>query len=119
MSALVVSGTLTNSSTGESLQIASLNVTTAADFEQGATIAIGTSEETITVAGDITSPGYSFWLNLDENNYVQIGTATGAYSWTLRPGYFAILPLDAAVATIYLKANNASVNVRYKIYESA
>lgn len=122
MSALVVSGTITNTDTGESLSIAALNITTAADYEQGRTLNITTSEVSVTISTDITDPGYLMVLNLDNQNSVQFGTATTVYWATVLPGYFMLVPLDPSVTTLYFKAAATAANganVRFKLFNTA
>ena len=81
---------------------------------------IGTSEEEITLLSDITGgngPGYAYFENLDDTNYVEIGTATTVYWMKLDAESKAILPLNSTVTSVFLKANTAAVDVRIKIVE--
>lgn len=81
--------------------------------------AVGTSEETAgPTFGDIGTEGYCVIHNLDSTNYVQVGFATGVYGMRLRGGGPpAIFELEPG-ATLYLKANTASCNVRIIVYEN-
>jgi len=81
---------------------------------------IGTSDEEITLLSDITGgngPGYAYFENLDDTNYVEIGTATTVYWMKLDAESKAILPLNSTVTSVFLKANTAAVDVRIKIVE--
>lgn len=80
--------------------------------------AIGTSEETAgPVFGDIGTEGWVSIYNLDTTNYVQVGFSTTVYGMRL---YGGGAPADFFLepgATLYLKANTASCNVRIIVYE--
>lgn len=73
------------------------------------TVAIGTSEETISF-GDI-SPGWVRMTNLDDTNYVQVGFATTDYGFRLLADKGTALFYLESGATIYAKANTASCDV--------
>lgn len=80
--------------------------------------AIGTTEETAgPVFGDIGTEGLCCIYNLDATNYVQVRFATGVYGMRL---YGGVSPADFFLepgATLYLKANTATCNVRIIVYE--
>ena len=81
---------------------------------------IGTSEEEITIAADITGgngPGYMYIENTDGTNYVEVGTATGVYWGKLDAGARSVVELNSTVTSIFLKANTAACDVRLKIIE--
>lgn len=81
---------------------------------------IGTSEEEIAIAADITGgsdPGYCLIYNADATNYVQVGVSTGAYFARLKAGQSAVVPLDSAVTSLFLKANAAACDVEVWIWE--
>lgn len=80
--------------------------------------AIGTSEETAGPAfGDIGTEGLCVIHNLDATNYVHVGFATGVYGMRLYPLWAPAMFTLEPNATLYLKANTASCNVRVIVYE--
>lgn len=66
---------------------------------------IGTAEEQFSVV-DVSSVRYFLIQNLDATNFVQVGTATGAYSIKLLPGDVALFPPNASA--LFLKADTAA-----------
>lgn len=83
-------------------------------YTQGVQV-IGTSEEELSQGADLGTPGYVFVLNMDSSNYVEVGSTTGVYDIKILAGKFALWPHNSA--TIYIKANTATVNVDYLIVE--
>jgi hypothetical protein len=69
---------------------------------------IGTSEEQFSLV-DVAAARYVVVQNLDETNFVQVGTAAGAYSVKLLPGDIAMFPPNASA--LFLKADTASCTV--------
>ena len=97
-----------------------VSVTTTGAHVQYLRNTIGTSEEEIAISTDITGgndPGYCYLYNAGPTNYVQVGVATGAYCIRLNAGDVAVLPLDAGVTSIFLKANTAPVDVEVLVCE--
>ena len=95
-------------------------ITTTGNHVQVLRSTIGTAEETINIAGDITGgqgPGFCFIYNADATNYVQVGIATGAYFMRLKAGEAATLPLDSAISTLYAKADTAACDLELWIWE--
>jgi len=76
---------------------------------------VGTSEEQLAQGADLGTPGYVLAINLDDTNYVEIGSTTGVYDIKLKAGEIALWRHNSA--TIYAKANTAAVNVEYLIVE--
>lgn len=76
---------------------------------------IGTSEEEIAQGADVGTPGFLFVKNLDDTNYVEVGSTTGVYDHKLLPGQWAWYHHNSA--TIYAKANTGACNVFYCIFE--
>lgn len=74
---------------------------------------VGTAEEQFALV-DVASVRYFEIKNLDATNYVQVGTATGAYSIKLQPGDIAGFPPNANA--LYLKANTAACLVSITAY---
>jgi hypothetical protein len=74
---------------------------------------IGTVQEAL-VLGDITTPGYCVFINLDITNFVEIGV-TGSMFLKLKPGEQAICRLTTTAP--FAKADTASVELFYIMYE--
>lgn len=76
---------------------------------------VGTSEEAINL-GDVSSPGYVFFVNRDVTNYIDLKVATGGAIFArLDPdtdgdgnGGFALLKLGSGAAVPYAIANTAA-----------
>jgi hypothetical protein len=68
--------------------------------------------------GQVSSPGWSFWLNVDPSTYIQFfNGASGAVFMTLYPGQPACLPLDQN-CTPFACANptgNLAANLQYMV----
>lgn len=79
---------------------------------------VTTSEVTHTISTDLVNVMGLAVRNLDSANYVEIGYATGSYDHKVLAGMPAFIPLEAAAATLYLKADTATVNVEYMIVEA-
>ena len=98
---------------------ASLTVTSQASqvgnkFESGIQ-SIGTVEESLQ-KGDVGSIGWLAVRNMDAVNYVELGSATGAYSIKLVAGKGCVVPWNAS--DTFLKANTAACLVEYLIIEA-
>jgi hypothetical protein len=81
---------------------------------------VGTSEEEIAIAADITGgsdPGFCLLYNADATNYLQVGVATTAYVLRLKAGQCAVLPLDSAVTSLFCKANTGACDLEVWIWE--
>lgn len=55
---------------------------------------------------------------LDATNFVEVGFATGVYPIKLLATQFALLPLAAATASLFLKADTAACNVLVYFHEA-
>ena len=78
---------------------------------------IGTTEEALGL-GDVTTPGIAVFENLDDTNYVEIGSYVGGTFYPflkLKPGEKWIGRL--AITAPYAKANTAAVELDYRIYD--
>lgn len=120
MPTLKITAKVRNDTSNYERGVAAATVTTTGAHVQVLRNTIGTTEETIAIAGDITGgqgPGYAFIYNADATNYVQVGIATGAYFMRLKAGESATLPLDSAISTLYLKSNTAACDVEVWIWE--
>jgi hypothetical protein len=76
---------------------------------------VGTSEEELAQGADLGTPGYIFIKNLDDTNYVEVGSTTGVYDIKLKAGEVALYRHNSG--TIYAKANTAACNVEHWIIE--
>lgn len=80
---------------------------------------VGTTHEAIRL-GDIAAPQDMILLNLDADNYVEIGIdQTGSFVpiAKIRPRRMAVIP-PASGVTLYAKANTAAVELRRFIPET-
>lgn len=78
---------------------------------------IGTSEEALDL-GALTSPfGWAWFHNLDDTNYVEIRSATGASNDIIRlnAGEACLLRLGSDISAPYAIANTAAVDLEYWI----
>jgi len=78
---------------------------------------IGTTEEALDL-GDVTVPGIAIFENLDDTNYVEIGSKPAATFYPLvkvKPGEKYILRLG--VTAPFAKADTAAVELDYRIYD--
>lgn len=119
MATLEATVTLRDTTRGYALT-ASQSTTSADDHRHCLSQSIGTTEEEITLHSDITGgngPGWCKVENLDDTNYVQVGIATTSYFARLAAGDSMLLPLDAGVASLFLKANTAACIVDVDIWE--
>ncbi len=87
---------------------------------------VGTSEEAI-VLGEVTTPGYAFFINRDPTNYIELKVATGGAIFArLDPdtnqdgkGGFAFLKLGSGAAAPYAMANTAACLMEYFVVHGA
>lgn len=76
---------------------------------------IGTAEEAI-VMGDVSTPGWAWFRNLDTTNYVEIRPGTGKDDLVrLNAGEWCVFRFAADVTAPYAVANTASVKIEYLI----
>lgn len=76
---------------------------------------IGTSEEAI-VMGDVSTPGWAWFKNLDDTNYVEIRPATGvADLLRLNPGEECVFRFAADATAPFAIANTGAVYIEYVI----
>lgn len=74
---------------------------------------------TVLPVGGVTTSGVIYLKNLDDTNYVQLGTqVSGTFYPVLRlkPGDIAVWRLDPT-ATLRLLANTAACNVAYSLFQ--
>lgn len=118
MATLKISTRLRNDTDGIERATNGVSVTTTGARFQWQRMIVGTTEETITVSADLSNgTGFAHFYNADGTNYIQVGIGAGAYFMRLKAGESAILPLDNAVTTIYVKANTAAAELEYYITE--
>jgi len=77
---------------------------------------IGTSEESITSFGDVTTEGWCYIRNLDTTNYVSWGPATTVYVGRLEAGETACFRMEPS-ADLFLKADTAACEVEVFVAE--
>ena len=118
MATLRISTRLRNETDGIERSIQGTSVTTTGARFQWERRIVGTVEESLTISGDLSNgTGFAHFYNADSTNYVQVGIGAGAYFMRLKAGEHALLPLDNAVTTLYLKANTANVELEVFITE--
>lgn len=108
--------TLTRTNITQARVTQSNSVDCSADLMVENVQAIGTSAENLAV-GDVATPGYGYYKNLDATNYVEIGKDSGGFVAfvKLKPGEDCWFPIAASI-TIQAKADTASCNLYYKIF---
>ncbi len=77
---------------------------------------IGTSEEAI-ILGEVTTPGWSIFINRDPTNYIELRVSTGGAKFaTLHAGGgFAIVFLGSGAQVPFAIANTLACLMRYRI----
>lgn len=80
-------------------------------------VSVATSEQAIDL-GNLATLGWAFFVNLDETNYVEIRSATGASNDIIRldPLTCALFRFGSDVSAPFMVANTAACLVRYTIY---
>jgi len=101
--------------------VSNLKVTQTGDGAVGGVQNVGTSAEAIAL-GDVSTPGYAFFRNLDDTNYIQVGQDVGGGGFEeffrLLSGEVALMRIDlAATGVLQAKADTAACELQYKIYE--
>jgi len=77
---------------------------------------VGFAAEEALGMGDITSPSWAYFRNLDATNFVEIRAATGESDLIkLKPGEHACFPLVATAP--FVQADTAAVDLEYIITE--
>ena len=77
---------------------------------------IGTSEEQVVQGAELGTPGFVILKNLDDTNYIEVGSTTGVYDIKLKAGEVALYRHNSA--TMYAKANTAACLLEYTIVET-
>ena len=85
------------------------------DFYQQAIQEVGTGDENLD-QGDVGTIGWAAVRNMDETNYVDIGSDGILYPIRLQPGKGFVAPWNAA--EIHAKAHTASCKVEYLLIEA-
>lgn len=98
------------------LRTENIKVDVTGDSFTGGTQSIGTSEEEIAQGAEVGTPGYLLIKNLDDTNYVEIGSTTGVYDVKLLAGEVALYRHNSG--TIYAKANTSACLVEYYLIEA-
>lgn len=55
---------------------------------------------------------------LDATNFVEVGFATGVYPIKIPAGQFALIPLAAATASLFLMADTDACDVKFYVHEA-
>lgn len=77
---------------------------------------IGTSEEAISL-GEVTSPGWAFFVNRDETNFINLKVATGGAIFAkIKPGEVALLRLGSGAQAPYAIADTAACQLEYQVF---
>lgn len=96
--------------------LANLSVTVSGSKYVSGVQNIGTSEEAISL-GDLGTPGWAWFKNLDGTNYIEIRPNTGVADLIkLKPGEFALFRITSD-AVPYAIANTAACNLEKIIFE--
>lgn len=75
---------------------------------------IGFAADEALALGDVTTPGYAVFQNLDDTNYVEIGVGSFTAFLKLEPGEFALCRLGTTAPRA--QADTAAVDLFYIIY---
>ena len=102
--------------------VVNLLVSQTGDGISSGTQTIGTTAEAIGL-GDLTTPGYAFFRNLDLTNFMQIGQdiSGGGFEEFCRlgPGEVALFRIDLATGgVLQAKADTADCELQFSIYEN-
>ena len=95
---------------------------TTGNYKDERTIDVGAAQETVTIAGDVTSnngPGIAYFRNHHATQSVQIGKTTADYMIDLPAGAHQVMILDDAVTQLFMLASGASTPVEMRIYNRA
>lgn len=92
---------------------AAAQVTVTSNYISSGIASVGTVDETISL-GDVSTVGFIFLKNLDDTNFVEIGSDGSSYPLKLKAGEALLTRWNAAA--IHAKADTATVNLQYKIY---
>lgn len=122
---LSLSGSVTNGQYADTIPSQTCKITqTTLGAETGVRI-VPTTAQAIPL-GSVTTPGISYFKNLDPTNFVDIGVfVSGTFYPLIRlapvatgsNGEFAALRIDPGV-TPYWKADTATCNVQMKVYQA-
>lgn len=97
---------------------ASVQITQSVERAWSYTQAIGTSEEVITIPGDITTLGIAWFTNKDATNYVDVGPeVTGALEEAFRLKAGESFPIRLVPGLTYrAKANTSPVDLDITVF---
>jgi hypothetical protein len=116
MTALLVTGEITNSTDNITSGKTRVAVTTTGDLEDSGVKSVTTGE--VTIVHGLTTPGLMLMWNTDTTNFVKWGMVTATYPFKLPANSVpSIVYLDSAETTIFLAADTATCEVRFLIYQ--
>ena len=114
---LTIKTTVTDSRGDLVIGNAALSVATTGSPRDVRTIALGTAEETHTLAADVSgTAGWAVIVNHDATNYIEIGMATTVYVLKLKAGEVFSGRIPSATTALYLKANTGACDVTVAIW---
>lgn len=117
MATIALNSTLTATHLNMNLR-ASLQVTQSIERKWSYTQAVGTSEEVITIPGDIATLGVAWFTNMDDTNYVDVGPEVGGAleeAFRLKAG--ESFPIRLVPGTTYrAKANTSAVDLDITVF---
>lgn len=115
---LTINGSLVlddDTGSDETLDIATLVADMATEKYIKHKQSIGVSEEAI-VLGEVTSPGWAFFINRDPTNFIELRVATsGAKFAKLLPGEFCLVRLGSGAQVPYAIADTGACLLEYLI----
>lgn len=117
MGTLNISASINDTTNGVN-QSANKTVTTTGEGIVQRVLSVGTTEEEVTIATGIGDCGYAMVKNLDATNFVEVGFATGVYPIKIPAGQFALIPLAAATASLFLMADTDACDVKFYVHEA-
>ena len=98
-----------------------VSVTRTGDALDARIVDLGTSEETITLATDVSAAaGWVYIKNHDDTNYITVGyvaEATTAHGIRINAGESAAFRIITTATALYMKANTAACIVEVKVWE--
>ena len=117
MATVTLTTSVNNTTSGQLFSSSKTLGTTGADIDVRHT-EIGTTEEEITISADVGDAAFVWIKNCDEDNYIQIGFATGVYNIRIPAGVSNLVSLDPATSSLFMKANTAACMVTMYFQEA-
>ena len=115
---LSVQASVANNTDGSFAGNRAFTVTTTGDNSWATKGSVATTEEEWTISAEVGNAGLCIIRNFDATNYVQVGFATTVYYLRIKAGQSAVIPLEPATASLFLKANTAACVVGVNVWEA-